>query len=274
MIFVFVLIVALNSLFENPSPILSDETTHFSARHPIFIQKIRPFPIIENRMWNGRFSARNFSGKSGKIKLAQVKKSLKIAMKYLPSEHLKGIKTLEVRNRSHVSRGMGNGEKIILHTKSIGSKKELLAVFLHELGHVVDIGILTGKSKKKSEFRNGRKPVSDDDPSLEFYKISWENEKTRRQNSNMLDFVSGYAMTDSFEDFAESYIFFRLHGEKFRSRAKKSDSLRKKYDFFKNNVFSGNEFQLKKKSRKFFGGTNFVFDTTLINFSMRDLISN
>jgi len=270
MVFTFILGVALNSVFADPPPILRDESVHFVARRPIFIKKTRPFPLVRNNFWGGKFSARNFSGKSGQIKLSRVKQSLKTAMKSLPAGHLRGLKTIEIRNQTHFSRGMGNGEKIILHTKSIESKKELLAVFLHELGHVVDLGMLFGKSDKKSEFRDGKNAIFSNDPSIEFYKISWEREKIRQKSSNRADFVSGYAMTDCFEDFAESYLFFRLHGEKFRVRATKSAKLRAKYDFLRDRVFGGREFQLKKRDGGFLSRGNFIFDATLIDFSMRD----
>ncbi len=80
------------------------------------------------------------------------------------------------------------------------------------------------------------------DPSLDFYRISWSNEKTRGKEAVNFDFVSGYAMTDPFEDFAESYVYYVLHNADFKAKAQTSDALYQKYVFMKNTVFKGYEF--------------------------------
>jgi hypothetical protein len=44
-------------------------------------------------------------------------------------------------------------------------------------------------------------------------------------------------MTNKYEDFAESFTYYVLHNNDFYSKAKKSDILMNKYNFFKNNIF-------------------------------------
>jgi hypothetical protein len=56
------------------------------------------------------------------------------------------------------------------------------------------------------------------------------------------DFVSGYAMTNQYEDFAETYAYYILHNRDFFFRAQSSSILREKYDFFETYVFSTKQF--------------------------------
>lgn len=56
------------------------------------------------------------------------------------------------------------------------------------------------------------------------------------------DFVSGYAMTNQYEDFAESYVYYILHNRDFYSRSETSKVLREKYNFFETYVFTQKEF--------------------------------
>ena len=58
----------------------------------------------------------------------------------------------------------------------------------------------------------------------------------------MSSFVSGYAATNKYEDFAESLTFYIFHNDEFLDRAMKNDSLRNKYLFISNFVFENGEF--------------------------------
>jgi len=152
---------------------------------------------------------------------------------------------------------------MIFHVDSIETSNELISVFIHEMGHIVDLGVLQGKKGRVSKFRDGNKAILADDKSLLFYKISWKDGKTRLPHATQKDFISGYAMYSPFEDFAEAYIFYRLHGEKFRQIAKESPALKRKYSFFKKNVFDGEEFQTDKPKEKFVHGV--LWDATLLS---------
>ncbi len=214
--------------------------------------------------WRGHFSAKNFTSVSEKRELSQIRKQVQTVMRNLPGGHLSSLKNLEVRNKYHVSRGMANSKRIILNIGNIDTDEELMAVFVHEIGHVVDLGHLKGRSGRRTAFYDGIIPIYADDPSLEFYQISWKNSTTRKKSSKRMDFVSGYALSNVFEDFAEHYLFYRLHGEKFRALAKHSAILTKKYDYMKRVVFKGKEFQTEKVPST--RGTVGIWDATLVAY--------
>ncbi len=223
--------------------------------------------------WNGHFSAENFKTNSDQKKLIQLKKTLNQVMDSLPEEHVRQLSDLEIKNESHVSRGMANDHKMLIHTGTINSNKELAAIFIHEMGHVFDLGIEKGTpSSGNSVFRDGKKFIYKDDPSLDFYRLSWVNTETKKVDVNRDDFVSGYAMADPFEDFAEHYIFYRLHGEKFRLLAEKSVILQQKYNFMRYRVFNGRSFQNSQSLSSF--DDSVVWDATLLDYDIRkDLLS-
>lgn len=144
-------------------------------------------------------------------------------------------------------RGQVIGNKLILST-SISNDSEQLKVFIHELGHIVDIFYL-----KKGIFA---------DPSNIFYSISWESFNTKKKGQKITDFVSGYALSNKYEDFAESFIFYIFHNEDFQKRAKQNDILQRKYNFFQSYVFEkdifvGTSFEKNTLS-------NYNWDTTKI----------
>ncbi len=58
----------------------------------------------------------------------------------------------------------------------------------------------------------------------------------------MASFVSWYAATNQYEDFAESLTFYIFHNDEFMERALKNDALRQKYLFISNFVFKNGEF--------------------------------
>ena len=232
-------------------------------------QNFRPFPSSGRTKWEGYFSAKNFNDSAAVLELSKLRKNINRVFGVLPRAHLSRLETLELRHQKNLSRGMANDRKIILHTRSIGSEKELAAVLLHEVAHVVDLGLFSAERGEVSAFRDGQNPIFRNDPSVDFYSLSWKNQKERRSSAVRADFVSGYAMQTPFEDFAETYVFYRLHGEKFRALAKNSAPLAAKYEFFKTRVFENREFQTQK-----FLTPNFnilVWDATLLPFSDRDL---
>jgi len=85
------------------------------------------------------------------------------------------------------------------------------------------------------------------------------------------DFVSGYAQSSAFEDFAETYLYYRVHGEKLREKMQYSSVLAKKYDFMKTHVFDDREFGINNDStfavRPRRGSD---YDATLLSFDSQD----
>jgi hypothetical protein len=99
--------------------------------------------------------------------------------------------------------------------------------------------------------------------------LSWRDEETQKYLAERKDFVSGYAMTDPFEDFAESFNFYVLHGADFRAIANESTVLAKKYDFLKDKVFSGLEFESGRNTKD----EKRVWDTTLVEFDLEEFFA-
>jgi hypothetical protein len=160
----------------------------------------------------------------------------------LPSEDVKGLKNLTLYFNDEGRRGMGGGNTIILRCQNMGDEEQV-GVLVHEMGHITDTGVINGTSDSGySRFMDGSNPVYGNDPSVNFYSLSFTDETTLRDDADELDFVSGYAMSDAFEDFAESYAYYVLHGEEFRELTKSNSVLQKKYDYLKTQVFNGKEY--------------------------------
>lgn len=229
---------------------------------PLHAAPQRLTPLIQRTLpWTGHFSARNFKKtRTDRLRLSFVKAQVRNSILALPKWHTDPLTTLEIRNESNISRGLSSSKKIILHTNSIDTSDELQGVFIHELGHIVDLGALKGKRGSRTKFQDGKNPVLSDDLSVRFYEISWTSAKTQKRNSQRVDFVSGYAQADCFEDFAESYLMYRLHGENFRALTQQSPLLQKKYNFMKTHVFGNIEFDLEKEDV----ALTAFFDTTLL----------
>jgi Putative zinc-binding metallo-peptidase len=159
----------------------------------------------------------------------------------IPDEHREHLQHLTLYFADG-RRGLGGGSTIILRCSDV-SDKELSSVLVHEMGHVVDTGLYTGNSwYGKSEFRDGSYPIYNDDLSLRFYRISWSDQDTQKEGVRESSFVSKYAMSDPFEDFAETYNFYILHGEQFREMAEFDRNLMRKYLFMKYYIFKGLEY--------------------------------
>ncbi len=223
-------------------------------------QKLAP-PIQRTLPWTGHFSAQNFKKtRTDRLRLSFIKKQVRSSILALPKWHTDPLTKLEIRNETNVSRGLSSAKKIILHTNSIDTSDELQSVFIHELGHIVDLGALKGKRGSQTKFQDGKTPILSDDLSVQFYNISWISAQVRKRTSQRRDFVSGYAQTDCFEDFAETYLMYRLHGENFRALSQKSSFLQKKYDFMKTYIFGNIEFDRGKEEVALVA----FFDSTLL----------
>ncbi len=131
---------------------------------------------------------------------------------------------------------------------------EFTKLFIHELGHYIDLYV----------FVPGANGV---DLSDRFYSVSWQKPTVKRSGEWTMDFVSGYAASNQYEDFAESMVFYIFHNATFADRGLRSESIRQKYLFFANSVFP----------RWYFQGTDFsigrvpsyVWDTTKVAYSLQ-----
>jgi hypothetical protein len=98
-------------------------------------------------------------------------------------------------------RGQMSNESITLSSK-ISSLSEMAKVLVHELAHMIDI-----YSLKQKNFTP--------DPSKEFYALSWSEPTVMKSGISSAAFVSGYASTNQYEDFAESFTFYVFHNRAF-----------------------------------------------------------
>lgn len=105
---------------------------------------------------------------------------------------------------------------------------ELTTVWIHEFAHLVDVYFLQKKVLKDSSYF--------------FYDISWESSKILKPGQKQENFVSWYAMTNKYEDFAETFTYFVLHNNDFVKKAEKSEILQAKYNFFDKILFQENSF--------------------------------
>jgi hypothetical protein len=124
-------------------------------------------------------------------------------------------------------RGQMSNETVTLSGR-IKSVSEMAKVLVHELGHMVDIYYLRSRGTKA-------------DPSRTFYTISWTEPTVLRSGMNGSSFVSGYAATNQYEDFAEAFTMYVFHNNAFLEKTKNSPALLQKYNFLRDSVF-GNYF--------------------------------
>ena len=156
---------------------------------------------------------------------------------------LGSLERVVIHNDTSLRRGLSNDT--VIYLRCLDNMVELENVLVHEIGHVIDLGYLVDtKADYKSQFTDFGKAIDMSDPSVYFYNISWESNQVLGSETNKYDFVSDYAMTDPFEDFAESLIVYRNYGAYFRKLIsdRKSEALEYKYDFIKTKIFNGVEF--------------------------------
>lgn len=124
-------------------------------------------------------------------------------------------------------RGRMKGRSITL-SSSVARDSEFLKLFVHELGHFVDIYVYNSIGGK--------------DLSNQFYNISWQSPTTKRAGQKGQNFISGYAATNQYEDFAESFVFYIFHNRVFEDKALKDETIRQKYLFFQTYIFPSGTF--------------------------------
>ncbi len=167
-------------------------------------------------------------------------------LRWMPPLCRTNLAHLIVRYEREAERGQSSASTIVLRGGM--SEPETIAVMIHECGHIIDLGTYQGtKTAGRSDFPDGHIPTYNDDPSLAFYQISWKNVWERREDAKRSDFVSGYAMSDPWEDLAESVAYYALHETAFRERAAMNTALAAKLQWIETHVF-GPEFKTAQSS--------------------------
>lgn len=193
------------------------------------------------------------------------------AYERIPKAQREQLHALKFLWYSDSARGLGGNGSIYIKCNDM-TDDVLTSVFVHEMGHIVDTGLYDGKSAAGlSVYNDSRATVFKNDPSIDFYAISWKNTSHVVSGSTAFDFVTQYARSNPFEDFAESYNFYLLHGSQFKFMTKTNARLARKYAYLRDNVFSGKEYvnndiKLNAKKRS--------YDATVLPFSLEKFLNN
>lgn len=245
------------------------QTTEHAQIHPAPAMPSALVDSAEEFSLSLHFVTRNMDEK--KRFLNAIKENqIETALKKLPEEHANSVENIILDYNPEAHRGLGGNSMIILRGVNMGTE-EMVSVMIHELGHNVDYAYLVPKEEERaSVFRDGALTLYETDASLDFYRISWLSNNKRKNAATNMDFVSGYAMSDPFEDFAESYVFYVLHNKDFKVLAASSDALYAKYSFMKHEVFDSLEFdtgdgEIKENLRP--------WDITVLDYDINQFLS-
>lgn len=163
------------------------------------------------------------------------------ALSMVPCSLIHNLSTVEIMNEKSVPRALA-GKSILKIRFDLFEKEEAVQVLVHELGHVIQLGFQGAVAAGMSAYKDGHSPIFVDSPAALFCTISWQSSTVQMANAVPEDFVSGYAENDCFEDFSESLVLYRFHGNVFQQEAAKNAALQQKYNFLQEYVFAGAEF--------------------------------
>lgn len=245
------------------------QSTEHAQIHPAPALPSASISDVEKSTLSLHFATRNM-GEEKRFLNAIKKNQIETALKKLPEGHAESVQSIILDYSSKAHRGLGGNSMIILRGVDMGTE-EMVGVLVHELAHNVDFAYLTAEvEEQKSIFKDGEMTLYESDPSLDFYRISWLSNNKRKRAAENMDFVSGYAMTDPFEDFAESYVFYVLHNRDFKALAASSEALYAKYRFMKYEVFGGVDFDtgdgdVKENQRP--------WDITVLKYNINQFLS-
>lgn len=128
-------------------------------------------------------------------------------------------------------RGLGGATTIILD--GTVSDEEFVSLLVHECGHVTHGNLLGSKGGTPSAFRDGDDVFATDSEAAAFFSISWSAARTLKQDVASDDFISGYAASDAFEDFAEFFAAYVLHLPMVEERAQTNANIATKLAWMK-----------------------------------------
>lgn len=139
------------------------------------------------------------------------------ALNALPSGCRDHLKHFSVLYQGATRRGLGGKTTIILDGSVPDA--EFVALLAHECGHVIHGNLLGSATSGASTFKDGGDIFYKDSAIVAFWQISWITETAKKSGAKDADFVSGYAKSDAFEDFAETLAAYALQRDMLRERA-------------------------------------------------------
>jgi len=144
-------------------------------------------------------------------------------LRALPSPCRTNLKNFFVKYKDVKQRGLGGKTTIIID--GTAPDAEFAALLIHECGHVTHANMQGTSAGKETAFSDGAAMFYSNSPMVEFFSISWMTPEIRKAGSTGKDFASGYAESDSFEDFAESFAMYILHRPAMRERAQTNTAI-------------------------------------------------
>lgn len=193
------------------------------------------------------------------IRLSELRR-ITSCLDLFPERLRKPLTKITVKAGAGNPRALSDGRQIIIHSVPL-SDEELCNVVAHEMGHVIDLGFLSGEGFEASAFKDGSVTIPQDDLSVPFYSVSWQSEEVAKADATRLDFATGYSRMNAFEEFGEMTELYVRHGNYLRSLLPTSAALRTKYAYLRDVVFEGTEFNTGKSAEN---SDERKFDSTLV----------
>lgn len=158
------------------------------------------------------------------------------------------LKKITISSQRNNRRAYATHNTMFFHIPWI-SYREYMMVLTHELWHIIDLSVVLWSDRKKSSLFTefDKEEFSIDDPSLTYYKISWENEHQKKSTHTKEAFCSIYGMSNPFEDFAECFQLYMNHNQYFRTIISNNSILTEKYLFI-DKLLDGKYFYNKLQS--------------------------
>ncbi|MDF2379439.1 MAG: hypothetical protein P1V18_04430 [Candidatus Gracilibacteria bacterium] len=182
------------------------------------------------------------------------------ALSLMPQGFEKRLKKLYlVKNDPKMSRRGMSGPGVVFVKEE---HDDIFAVLLHEFGHVYDFYSEINDGEL-SDFYLGQYRFFQDDPSIAYYDLSWED--AHESDPDPKAYASGYGMSKYYEDFAEAFVLYVLQNKTFSQWALENTVMAKKYDYMRS-VFENRGYEAS------FLYTDRPFDVTKMGFDLEDLL--
>jgi len=220
---IFLINQAIFYLFQNKE-IVIDEDKYTTLENdfdfePIYYKKTEQKIVLWQKDFSQKYVITNYTNWNLDTKIALIDEFLKLEV---VNKHIWNLEVKLHWEKKEVRWKMVKWIINIFDVQNL-SDREFLWIFLHELWHYIDIYSL--------------KKLIIWDESFLFYDISWDFIKVLKPWQKEDNFVSGYAMTNRYEDFAETFVEYILDNSWFYEKTKTNNELKSKYDFFTNTIF-------------------------------------
>jgi hypothetical protein len=157
------------------------------------------------------------------------KKIATAVLNALPAGCRDNLKNFSVLYKGATRRGLGGKTTIILDGSVPDG--EFAALLVHECGHVIGANLAGSATSGDSGYRDGAQVFYKDSPMVAYWSLGWTATGARKAGLKDGDYASGYAKSDQYEDFAETFALYALQRDEFLERAKTSAIMASKLDW-------------------------------------------